>query len=147
VAATVVAAAVEVHRVLGPGFLETVYEEALNVELALREVRFVRQPLIPVAYKNHRVGDMRPDMLVADCLVVELKAVDQLGPTHLAQALSYLRATSLPLALVINFNVQVLLRGVRRVIPFRPTNPSSPWSPGSPGSPGSPCGSLPGADP
>jgi len=116
VASAVLEAAVEVHRVLGPGFLEGVYEQALDVELTLRCIAFVRQPPIAVVYKDRLVGDMRPDLLVARRLIVELKTVDQLGSIHLAQALSYLKATQLPLALVINFNVPVLLRGVRRVV-------------------------------
>ncbi len=69
------------------------------------------------------MGEMRPDFLVARCLIVELKTVDHLAPVHLAQALSYLKATQLRLALVINFNVPVLLRGVRRVVLFAPRSP------------------------
>jgi GxxExxY protein len=122
VASSVLQAAVEVHRVLGPGFFEGVYEEALDVELTLRGIPFVRQPAIGVVYKDRSVGDMRPDLLVAQRLVVELKAIDRLAPIHLAQALSYLRATRLPLALVINFNVPVLLRGVRRIVLRSPTS-------------------------
>jgi GxxExxY protein len=116
VATSILGAAVEVHRVLGPGFLESVFEEALDIELASRGVSFVRQACLPVSYKDRRVGDLRLDLLVAERVVVELKAVDCLSPVHLAQALSYLKATGLRLALVINFNVPVLLRGVRRVI-------------------------------
>jgi GxxExxY protein len=116
VASAVLEAAIEVHRVLGPGFFEGVYERALDIELTLRGLCFARQPSIPIVYKSRLVGDMRPDLLVAGCLIVELKTVDQLAPVHLAQALSYLKATSLPLALLINFNVPVLLRGVRRVV-------------------------------
>jgi GxxExxY protein len=116
VAAAVVEAAVEVHRVLGPGFLESVYEQAFDLELTLRRVPFVRQPSIAVVYKDRLLGELRPDLIVADRLIVELKTVDRLAPIHLAQALSYLKATRLPLALVINFNVPVLLRGVRRVV-------------------------------
>ena len=116
IASAVIEAAVEVHRVLGPGFLEVVDEQALGFELALHGVPFVRQPTIPVVYKGQVVGDARPDMLVAKRLIVELKTVDQLAPMHLAQGLSYLKATGLPLSLVINFNVSVLLRGVRRVV-------------------------------
>jgi len=112
----VLGAAVEVHRRLGPGFLEGVYEEALCVELRSRRIPFVRQAVITVDYKGHRVGDARLDLLVADRLVVELKAVESLAQIHVAQLLSYLRATRLPLGLLINFNVAVLLRGVRRVV-------------------------------
>ncbi len=115
-ASAVLGAAIEVHRVLGPGFLESVYEEALDYELRDRSIAFVRQPPLGLTYKGRPVGDLRPDLLVADRLLVELKAVDQLAPIHVAQALSYLRATRLRLALLINFNVPVLLRGVRRVV-------------------------------
>ena len=115
-ASAVVDAAVEVHRVLGPGFLETVYEQALGVELHNRGLSFARQPTVTIMYKDRVVGNARPDLLVGGRLLVELKAIDWLAPIHLAQALSYLKATGLPLALVINFNVPVLLRGVRRVL-------------------------------
>jgi GxxExxY protein len=116
VASATLQAAIEVHRVLGPGFLESVYENALDIELAERGIHFVRQPTVPVVYKQRVVGDTRPDLLVEGCLVVELKALDRLAPIHLAQAMSYLKAMGLPLALVVNFNVPVLLRGVRRVV-------------------------------
>jgi GxxExxY protein len=115
VASATLQAAIKVHR-LGPGSLESVYENALDIELAERGIHFVRQPTVPVVYKQRVVGDTRPDLLVEGCLVVELKAVDRLAPIHLAQALSYLKAMGLPLALVVNFNVPVLLRGVRRVV-------------------------------
>ena len=115
-ASSVLEAAIEVHRVLGPGFFEGVYQEALELELTLRRIRFVRQPAIGIFYKDRPVGDLRPDLWVAQRLIVELKTVDRLAPIHLAQALSYLRATELALALLINFNVPVLLRGVRRVV-------------------------------
>jgi len=120
-ASLVLEAAVEVHRVLGPGYFEGVYEQAIDVELTHRGIAFVRQPAIVIFYKDRLVGDLRPDLLVAKRLVVELKAVDRLAPLHLAQALSYLKATQLRLALVINFNVPVLLRGVRRVIRTPPS--------------------------
>jgi GxxExxY protein len=116
VASSVLRACMEVHRVLGPGFFESIYEQALDLELTLRGVPFVRQPPIAVAYKDRFVGEMRPDFLVAQCLIVELKTVHQLAPVHLAQALSYLKAIRLRLALAIHFNVPVLLQGVRRVV-------------------------------
>ncbi len=120
VASALLEAAVEVHRVLGPGLLESVYQQALEHELTLRRIEFVRQPSIAVVYKRNLVGDLRPDLLVARCLIVELKTVDQLAAIHLAQALSYLRTARLSLALIVNFNVPVLLRGVRRVALTRP---------------------------
>jgi GxxExxY protein len=112
----VIGAAIEVHRLLGPGFLESVYEEALCVELGLRHIRFARQVPISLKYKGERVGQARLDLLVDDCLVVELKAVESLAPIHLAQVLSYLKATRFRLGLLINFDVNVLQRGIRRVV-------------------------------
>ena len=116
IAADLLDAAIEVHRALGPGFLEAIDEEALCIELALRGVPLVRQSSVRVHYKGRLVGDARIDLLVADRLIVELKAVEHIAPIHLAQAMSYLRATKLPLALLINFNAPVLLRGVKRII-------------------------------
>ena len=116
VASEVVAAAIEVHQTLGPGFLESVYEHALCVELGLRNVSFQRQVPVAVAYKGHRVGESCLDLLVAGRLIVELKAIEALAPIHWVQVRSYLKATRCVLGLLINFNVTVLLRGVRRVI-------------------------------
>jgi GxxExxY protein len=116
VATDLLGAAVEVHRILGPGLLEGIYEEALACELDSRGIPYARQPAIELAYKGRVIGDLRPDLVVQGSVIVELKAVDRLAPVHLAQALSYLRATDLPLALLINFNAPLLLRGVRRVI-------------------------------
>jgi GxxExxY protein len=116
IASAVLDAAIEVHRVLGPGFLETVYEQAIAIELDECGMPFVRQAAVGIVYKDRVVGDARLDLLVAGRLIVELKTVDRLAPIHQAQALSYLKATGLPLALVINFNVPILLRGVRRVV-------------------------------
>ncbi len=112
----VIGAAIEVHRVLGPGFLESVYEEALAVELGLRGVAFVRQAPVAVDYKGHAVGEGRSDFLVGGELVVELKAVDALAPIHSAQVISYLKAMGRPLGLLINFNVPVLKEGIRRIV-------------------------------
>ena len=108
------------HRSLGPGFLEAIYEEALCIELTLRAIPFVRQSSVAVHDKGRIVGDARIDLLVANRLIVELKAIEQIAPIHLAQAMSYLKTTSLPLALLVNFNAPVLLRGVRRVILSQP---------------------------
>ncbi len=110
------AAAVEVHKHLGPGYLESVYEEALAVELTLLNIPFIRQIPVSVQYKDQLVGQGRLDFLVNDELVVELKAVDALLPIHKAQVLSYLKATRHRLGLLINFNVPVLMRGVQRII-------------------------------
>ena len=112
----VIGAAIEVHRVLGPGYLESVYEEALFYEIELRGILCERQVKISVDYKGHRVGESRLDLLVAKILPVELKVVDVLAPVHQAQILSYLKMTSLQLGLLINFNVPLLKQGIKRVI-------------------------------
>ena len=100
-ASAVVVAAIEVHRHLGPGFLESVYEKSLCVELALRGVPFQRQVPIAIGYKAHPVGDGRIDLLIADRLVVELKAVEALEPIHGVQVRSYLKATGRSLGILI----------------------------------------------
>ena len=111
-----IGAAIEVHRVLGPGFLESVYEEALCIEFTLRGIPFARQVAVGVEYKGRTVGGERLDLLVANSIVVELKAVENLAPIHLAQVLSYLKATNLRLGLLVTFNVGVLQRGIKRVV-------------------------------
>lgn len=119
----VVDAAIEVHRVLGPGYLETVYEAALCHELKLRGVAFQRQSYVNVSYKGVVVGDSRFDMLVARVLVVELKAAPELSPIHTAQVLSYLKASGLSLGLLLNFGGAVMRTGIRRIILSRPRAP------------------------
>jgi GxxExxY protein len=113
----IIGAAIEVHRTLGPGLLESVYEECLEHEFRLRKLSFDRQRRVPVVYKSHPVGaDLRMDFLVEDRVVVELKAIEKLLPIHGAQLLTYLRLTDKPLGLLINFNVSLLREGIRRVI-------------------------------
>ncbi|HEY5946107.1 MAG TPA: GxxExxY protein [Kofleriaceae bacterium] len=112
----VIGAAIEVHRELGPGFLEQVYEAAMMIELELRGMRVQRQVRLELDYKGHRLPSGQLDLLVGGILVVELKAVDVLAPIHTAQVLSYLRAGAFQLGLLINFNVRVLREGIRRVI-------------------------------
>jgi GxxExxY protein len=116
VAREVIGAAIEVHRVLGPGFVESIYEEALCVELDHQKVPFARQVPVAIEYRSHAIGQARLDLLVADCLIVELKAVPQLLPLHMTQVISYLKAARQPLGLLINFHVAVLQSGVRRVV-------------------------------
>ena len=111
-----IGAAIEVHRHLGPGFLESVYEAALAVELASRGIACQRQVIVEVNYKGIPVGEGRLDLLVDGALIVELKAVDALLPIHKAQLLSYLKAFKQPLGLLINFKVPVLRHGIHRVI-------------------------------
>jgi GxxExxY protein len=112
----VVGAALEVHRSLGPGFLESVYEQALCVELRANSVPFRRQVPVVVNYRGHVVGHGQLDLLVGEQLVVELKAVETLAPVHSVQVRSYLKALGRHLGLLINFNVPILQQGIRRII-------------------------------
>ncbi|MGI8856842.1 MAG: GxxExxY protein [Thermomicrobiales bacterium] len=112
----VIGCAREVHRHLGPGFLESVYEEALSLELRRQGVPFARQSEISIAYKGDAIGVGRVDFLVDNQLIVELKATDALAHIHTAQVLSYLRMTRCKLGLLINFNVTMLRQGVERVV-------------------------------
>jgi GxxExxY protein len=113
---SVIGAAIDVHRLIGPGFHEAAYEEALSIELIERSIQFVRQPEVDLVYKTHVIGRSRLDLLIDGRLIVELKAVDRLLAIHEAQLLSYLRMTNLRLGLLINFHERTLVRGVRRVI-------------------------------
>ncbi len=132
IARTVIGAAIEVHRHLGPGFIESIYEEALAVELVLRGITVHRQVVTPVFYKERLVGESRLDLFIEGGLVVELKAVDELHPVHVSQVISYLRATGAPLGLLINFNVRLLRDGIRRIVldsarrPFHPATSADP---------------------
>jgi len=131
----VIGAAIEVHRQLGPGFLESVYEKALSVELSLRGIPHVCQHQVRVQYKDVDVGEGRLDMWIANRIVVELKTVDQFAPIHEAITLAYLNAVDNELALMINFKVTVLKDGIRRVIRSRSRRSSSSSSRSSQTSP------------
>ncbi len=111
-----IGAAIEVHRRLGPGFLESVYEEAVFLECRLRGIPVRRQVSVSICYKGESVGTGRMDLLVGEKLVVELKTVENMLPIHQAQLLSYLKATGLELGLLINFNVRLLRNGIKRII-------------------------------
>ena len=112
----VIGAAIEVHRALGPGYLESVYEEALAIELDRRGILFERQKAFALAYKGHPVGQGKLDFLIAGRLVVELKATEALAPIHDAQVISYLKATGCGLGLLVNFNVRLLKNGIKRIV-------------------------------
>jgi GxxExxY protein len=99
----IIAAAIRVHRELGPGFLESVYEQALAVEFALSGIQFIRQKPIALFYKDHQIGEHRLDFLVEDQIVVELKAISALEDIHFAIGRSYLKATHLEDGLLLNF--------------------------------------------
>ena len=112
----VIGAAIEVHRHLGPGHLESVYEAAFCVELELREIPFSKQFVYGIEYKGRQVGTGRIDLLIDNKLIVELKSCDGISPVHTAQILSYLKATGRTLGLIINFNVVLLQDGIKRVV-------------------------------
>jgi len=118
-----ISAAIAVHRELGPGFLESIYEQALAVEFALRGIAFVRQKPILLFYRDHQIGEHRLDFLVDEKIVVELKAIDALENVHFAIVRSYLKASGLADALILNFSSMPLtVKRVRRERGFQPSD-------------------------
>ena len=114
---SIIGAAIDVHKFLGPGLLESAYEECLCHEFTLRNIQYVRQYEIPVKYKGVNLDcGYRMDLLVEDTVVVELKSVEKLMPIHDSQLLSYLKLTDCTVGLLINFNVSVLKHGIRRKV-------------------------------
>ena len=112
----VIGAAIEVHRHLGPNYLEAVYEQALAIEFQLQSIPYDRQKPVSVSYKNQPVGEGYLDFLVGGLLVVELKAVSESASIHKAQVMSYLKATQLHVGLLLNFNVPIMKNGIQRVV-------------------------------
>ena len=113
----IISAAMEVHRALGPGLLESAYQACLCHELKLRGLEFERQIDLPIAYKEVKLAcGYRIDMIVGNRVVVELKSVQQILPVHEAQLLTYMRLTGIHVGLLINFNVAVLKNGIKRRI-------------------------------
>ena len=113
----IIGAAMEVHKAIGPGLLESAYEECLCHELELRRIPFQRQAPLPVVFKQAKLDcGYRLDLLVADAVVVELKAVQRIEPIHEAQLLTYLKLGGWSVGLLINFNVPVLRSGIKRVV-------------------------------
>jgi len=113
----VIGAAIEVHKTLGPGLLESVYEECLCHELDVRHIPYRRQQALPVEYKGVKIDcGYRIDLLVSDLIILELKSVDSLQPIHEAQLLTYIKLIGLRVGLLINFNVRVLKEGIKRLI-------------------------------
>jgi len=110
----IIGAAIEVHKHLGPGLLESVYEESLCYEFELQKIRFQRQILIPAVYKQKKVGEYRLDILVEDAVIVEIKSVERFDPVFEAQILTYLRLTQKKIGLLINFNSRLLKDGIKR---------------------------------
>ncbi len=113
----IIGCAIAVHKAVGPGLKESVYEDCLRREFVKRAIPFSRQTSITVTYDGHPVGrSFRPDFIVGKAVVVELKAASSFSPIHVPQVLSYMRASKLELGLIINFNVEILIRGVKRLI-------------------------------
>ena len=112
----VIGAAIEVHTILGPGLLESVYEECLCRELELREIPYERQKELPIEYKGVKLDcGYRLDVLADESLILELKSIENLEPIHEAQLITYLRLTGIKIGLLINFNVPVLKEGLKRL--------------------------------
>lgn len=110
----IIGAAMEVHNILGPGFLESVYQAALEKELTLRNIPFCHQVELPVTYKGDVIGVYKADLVVDNKIIVEVKGISRLNSSHSAQALHYLAATRLELAILINFGMSSL--EYRRVV-------------------------------
>ena len=113
----IIGAAIEVHRNLGPGLLESAYEECLCRELAICGIAFERQKSLAVSYKGVKLDcGYRLDIVVGGLIILELKAVDQIEPIHEAQLLTYLKLSNLKLGILINFNVPILRDGIKRIV-------------------------------
>jgi GxxExxY protein len=116
VASGVIGGGIEVHRILGPGFLERIYHDALCFELHARGIAFEREKAITVRYKDLVIPGQRIDLVVAGCVVVELKAASRIDEAVETKLISYLRTTGLRLGLVMNFNAPTLKAGLKRVV-------------------------------
>jgi GxxExxY protein len=112
----IIGCAIEVHRTLGPGLLESTYESALCVEMQLAGLKFERQLTIPITYKNQPVGDYRLDLLVEKSVIVEIKSVDRFDPIFEAQLLAYLKITGIKRGLLLNFNSRLLKDSIKRLV-------------------------------
>jgi GxxExxY protein len=133
---SILGGAIEVHRTVGPGLLESTYLDCLEYELGRLDLRFERQRLVPIVYKGIPLSaSYRIDLIVEDLVVVEVKSVRALAPVHWAQVLTYLRLTECPVGLLINFNVARLMDGVKRVLNSRASRGGSnePWPGTGPG--------------
>ena len=112
----IIGCAMNVHRALGPGLSENTYEEALCIDLAEGGLEFSRQRRIPVLYKERLIGEYRPDLIVSDLVVIEIKSVERFIGLHRAQLLAYLRVSNTRVGLLLNFNCEVMKDGIRRVV-------------------------------
>ena len=113
----VIACAIEVHRELGPGLLESTYEHCLAAELTESRIQFATQVPLPVTYKNQKIDcGYRVDVLIEDSLILELKSVEKLLPIHEAQLLTYLKLSNIKIGLLLNFNTTLLKNGIKRMV-------------------------------
>jgi GxxExxY protein len=112
----IIGCAIEVHRTLGPGLLESTYESALGVEFEIDGIQFQRQVICPVSYKGRIVGDYRLDLLVENSVIVEIKSVERHDPIFEAQLLTYLKITGHKRGLLLNFNTRLLKEGIKRFV-------------------------------
>jgi GxxExxY protein len=117
VSKAVIGMAIEVHKTLGPGLLESNYEECMCIELSLAKIRFRNQPPVPVFYKEKKLRTrFRPDIIVARKLIIEIKCVEKFAPIHTAQVLTYLKHTGIHVGLMSNFNTETLTSGMKRIV-------------------------------
>lgn len=112
----VIGCGIEVHKPLGPGLLESIYEAALCVEFEIVGLKYQRQVPLTISYKNRSIGDLRLDLLVEDCVLVEIKSVERMDPVFDAQGLTYLKISGKRVGLLINFNPRLLKTGIKRFI-------------------------------
>jgi GxxExxY protein len=110
----VIGCAIQVHKHLGPGLLESIHESALCVEFDLAGLRYQRQVPMPVTYKSRTIGECRLDLVVEDTVIVEIKAVDRIDPVFEPQVLTYLRISGKKVGLLVNFNSRILAKGIQR---------------------------------
>ncbi|HEY4415539.1 MAG TPA: GxxExxY protein [Verrucomicrobiae bacterium] len=112
----IIGCAIEVHRTLGPGLLESTYESALCIELRIAGLNFEQQLIVPITYKNQVIGEYRLDLVVEKLVIIELKSVERFDPVFEAQLLAYLKITGLKRGLLLNFNPRLLKDGIKRLM-------------------------------
>ena len=112
----IIGSAIEVHRVLGPGLLESIYEEAICIEFAEIGLHYRRQTTLPVYYKSRSLGEYRVDLVIEDLVIVEIKSVERFNPVFEAQLLTYMRLTKERIGLLLNFNSRLMKDGITRRI-------------------------------
>jgi GxxExxY protein len=116
IASEVIGSSISVHRELGPGFIERIYQEALCIELHARGLRYERERAVLVRYRGVAIPGQRIDLIVAGCVLVELKAITRIDLAHEAKVISYLHTTSLRLGLLLNFNCRTMKEGIKRIV-------------------------------